>query len=201
MKTRRISHRVYGVWEYDRELDDLNRLSAEGWQLEKGGCFHSVFVRDEKVRYLYQMDYAPNLEDRERYLSFFMEQGWEYVNSTFNGWYYFRKPYQENLPVEETEIYTDRESLLKMQGRYLRCMLFLAALYTIMFIVNLVEMIPDCGIDIMLLTGGTLFVSVVMWLIVCNIRRKQKEKKELVHIRLSFLILAALSFPILSFLL
>ena len=34
MKSHMTSRKVYGVWEYDREINDLNRLSEQGWQLE-----------------------------------------------------------------------------------------------------------------------------------------------------------------------
>ena len=31
MRTQKTRFNIYGSWEYDRELDDLNRLSKEGW--------------------------------------------------------------------------------------------------------------------------------------------------------------------------
>lgn len=132
-KDRKVSHKIYEAWEYEREIADLNRMSEEGWQLEKGGCFHSVFRKNDKVRYIYQLDYTPRLQDKERYLELFSEQGWEYINSTFNGWNYFRKPYREDLSEEEKVIYTDKQSLYEMQNRYvamLRVFVVLACVMT-----------------------------------------------------------------------
>ena len=132
-KDRKVSHKIYEAWEYEREIADLNRMSEEGWQLEKGGCFHSVFRKNDKVRYIYQLDYTLRLQDKERYLELFSEQGWEYINSTFNGWNYFRKPYREDLSEEEKVIYTDKQSLYEMQNRYvamLRVFVVLACVMT-----------------------------------------------------------------------
>ena len=53
-----------------------------------------------------------------RYIETFREQGWEYVNSTFNGWHYFRKLYDPALPEEAYEIFSDRESLHELNSRW-----------------------------------------------------------------------------------
>lgn len=183
MRTRMTSHKVYGVWEYEQEIADLNKLSEEGWQLEKGGCFHSSFIRNDKVRYLYQLDYAPKLEDKERYLSFFCEQGWEYINSTYNGWHYFRRAYQDNMPYEKTEIYTDKESLLEMQGRYYRVLRCFGILYSVLAAVCIVRMLMQQRIDILPATICDALCAVMMWIVVVNIKRRQNGEKELLPIK------------------
>ena len=52
MKDTITSHKFYAVWEYKREEKDLNEASKNGLQLVKGGCFHSVFRKDDRVRYI-----------------------------------------------------------------------------------------------------------------------------------------------------
>ena len=190
MKTRRTSHKVYGVWDYDREIEDLNRLSAQGWQLEKGGCFGSTYVRDEQVRYIYQLDYAPSIEDKDRYLSFFEEQGWEFINSTFNGWHYFRKPYHENMSDEETEIYTDKQSLVEMQNRYLKGLIVVSVAYVIMTVTEIVHIITH-GIQInrILLIICCLTASVMMGIASCNIKRKQNGQSQICDIDINVFVL------------
>lgn len=183
MKTKMTSYKVYGAWEYDREISDLNRLSKEGWQLEKGGCFHSKFVRNENVRYLYQLDYAPNLEDKERYLSFFREQGWEYINSTYNGWHYFRRDYQENIAYENAEIYTDKESLLEMQGRYYKILRCFAILFSILSAVCVFHMVIEQSIKMLNIAICDVSCALMMWLVVINIKRRQNGQKELIPIK------------------
>lgn len=122
MKDKRFvkRHKAYYAWEVEKEEQDLNELSRNGLQLIYGGCFHSKFRRDNGVVYRYRIDYRTRIPDRMDYRAAFAEQGWEYVNSTFNGWHYFRKPYDPTLPEAEYEIYTDRQSVAEMQNRWVR---------------------------------------------------------------------------------
>ena len=78
--------RMYAAWDFKRELEDLNRRSEQGWQLVKGGLFASRFEHNPNLRYRYQLDFR-RVTDMPRYLETFREQGWEYVNSTFNDWH------------------------------------------------------------------------------------------------------------------
>ena len=133
-KNRVVSHKWYAAWEYDKEEQDLNEASKNGLQLTEGGCFHSVFHRDDSVRYIYQLDYNTKIKDKERYKEIFEEQGWEYINSTFNGWHYFRKLYREDMPEDEKVIYTDRESLYEMQDRWKKIAVMCTILIGIMAI-------------------------------------------------------------------
>lgn len=118
MKDTITSHKFYAVWEYKREEKDLNEASKNGLQLIKGGCFHSTFRRDDSVRYIYQLDFCPKIPDKNRYIECFEDAGWEYVNSTFNGWHYFRRPYTPELSPEDVKIYTDKDSLYMMENRW-----------------------------------------------------------------------------------
>ena len=95
---------MYAAWEFDREVRDLEARSRNGWQLIKGGCFHSKFAFDDSVQYRYALDFNQGIEDPARYREIFAEQGWEFINSTFNGWHYFRKAYDPSLPEEEYQI-------------------------------------------------------------------------------------------------
>ena len=93
-KQYKRSFKVYSAWNYQREIEDLNRASEQGWQLVRGGCFHSVFEKNPNVQYRYQLDYNNDIKDMERYDETFRDAGWERVNSTFNGWHVFRKAYE-----------------------------------------------------------------------------------------------------------
>lgn len=126
MKDTITSHKFYAVWEYKREENDLNEASKNGLQLVKGGCFHSVFRKDDSIRFIYQLDYCPKISDKNRYIECFQDAGWTYVNSTFNGWHYFRRPYARELSEEDTKIYTDLDSLYAMENRWCRLLRFLS---------------------------------------------------------------------------
>ena len=136
----RTSFRAYSAWNYEKEIEDLNEASEKGWQLVKGGCFSSRFVKETGIRYRYQLDYR-RIEDMGRYIETFREQGWEYINSTFNGWHYFRKMYDPALPEEAYEIFTDRESLMEMNGRWARLALgigIVLALFAVFYAVRMI---------------------------------------------------------------
>ncbi len=122
----KTTHKAYAAWNYRQEIEDLNRASEQGWQLVRGGCFYSRFVKNPDVRYRYQMDWG-KVEDMGRYIETFREQGWEYVSSTFNGWHFFRKFYDPALKEEDYEIFTDRESLQTMTRRWSRVVMVLSA--------------------------------------------------------------------------
>lgn len=125
MNQTKISTKAYGAWEYRREEEELNRQSENGWQLERGGCFYSKFKKNCDEHFIYAIDYQPNIADKERYVESFEEQGWRYVNTTFNGWNYFKKKYRQDMEEEEKKIYTDKQSLNEMRNRYFRLLLVL----------------------------------------------------------------------------
>ena len=138
----KTSHKMYTAWNYQKEIEDLNNASVQGWQLMHGGCFSSKFVKNPDVRYIYQLDYQ-QVEDMGRYIETFREQGWEYVNSTFNGWHYFRKLYDPALPETAYEIFTDKESLQEMNGRWARFALVLSAAIGLFFVFSAVRLILE----------------------------------------------------------
>lgn len=133
MKNIKVERAVYAAWDYELELDHLNEMSDKGWQLIHGGCFHTKYERDDSVVYRYQLDHNMKIENRMRYIDTFREQGWEYINSTFNGWHYFRKPYDPAKPKEEYEIYSDRPSKQEMAGRLSRLLAVLAVVVGLLF--------------------------------------------------------------------
>ena len=61
----------------------------------------------------------------------------EYLNSTFNGWHYFRKAYDPSLPEEEYQIYTDTASGKEMADRWRRIASILGAAELVLGIVLL----------------------------------------------------------------
>ena len=139
-KNYKTSFMFYSAWNYQKEVEDLNRESEKGWQLVKGGCFHSRFVKNPDIQYRYQLDFR-QVEDMGRYIEMFREQGWEYVSSTFNGWHYFRKLYDPSLPEEAYEIFTDRESLQEMNSRWARIALGIGIALALFGILSAVRMI------------------------------------------------------------
>lgn len=181
-KNRKVSHKIYESWEYEREIDDLNRMSEQGWQLEKGGCFHSVFIKNDKEKYIYQIDYSPKLKDKDRYLEMFSEQEWEYINSTFNGWHYFKKAYRDDMSEEEKIIYTDKQSLYEMQNRYLSMLKFFMIISCIMTPVYLILGIIGRHTSILLEALAFLIMGVYMGIGLINVSRVRNDKSKIPHV-------------------
>ena len=151
----------YSAWDYEREEKDLDRASEQGWQLLKAGLFSSKFVKNPDLRYRYQLDYR-EIEDKARYLETFREQGWEYVDSTFNGWHYFRKVYDPDLPEEAYRIFTDEESLREMNGRWIRLALGLGAVIGAFLLAYLVWMILRPKLPTLFFLLSFLLLSVML---------------------------------------
>ena len=145
MKNIRTERAVYAAWDYELEIAHLNEMSEKGWQLIHGGCFHTKYERDEGVVYRYQLDHNMKIENRMRYIDTYREQGWEYINSTFNGWHYFRKVYDPAKPAEEYEIYSDRPSKQEMAGRLSRLLAVLAVIVGLMFAASVASFIMEPG--------------------------------------------------------
>ena len=120
MKETKNIYKIYAAWEFERERQDLEAQSQKGWQLIKGGLFRNKFAFDDSVEYRYALDFNQDIDDPARYRATFAEQGWEYLNSTFHGWHYFRKVYDPSAPEEEYQIYTDTASGKEMADRWRR---------------------------------------------------------------------------------
>ena len=132
----------YSAWNYELEIEDLNKMSEQGWQLIRGGgLFSNKFKKNPDIQYRYQLDFQPSIEDKGRYIETFREQGWEYVNSTFNGWHYFRKLYDESRPEEEYEIFTDVSSAKEMNNRWVIAGMVCLAFLFVYFAMQVVRMI------------------------------------------------------------
>jgi len=131
----------YAAWNYELEIEDLNKMSDKGWHLIKGGCFFNKFKKNTELQYRYQLDFQPRIEEKGRYIETFREQGWEYVSSTFNGWHYFRKLYDAAKPEEEYEIFTDTGSVREMNNRWAIVGMVLALVMSFFFLRKLCSMI------------------------------------------------------------
>lgn len=190
MRKYKTTHKMYSAWNYQREIEDLNRMSEQGWQLLEGRMFSSRFKRNEDVRYRYQIDYQPNLEDRARYIESFREFGWQYVNSTLNGWHYFRKPYDPTLPEEEYEIFSDRSSLYEMNNRWAKLGLGLIIFCSIVAVLELVFMFlhPMLPTLIMLISYAILLVFIGRGVVIMRNSEKSKSRKGDIALTTLFLV-------------
>lgn len=153
---------MYAAWNFDREIADLNSESEKGWQLSEGRSFSSKFIRDNSIVYRYAIDYNTDIPDQIRYREMFAEQGWQYINSTFNGWHYFRKVYDPALPQDEYTIYTDSASYKEMQKRWIRIASILGSIMALLAALNLFHVIYAPSIAQFALLGALLAMAVTL---------------------------------------
>lgn len=114
--------------------------------------------------------------ENRRYIEMFEDLGWEYINSTYNGWNYFRKEYNENNDASEYEIYTDHTSYKEMLGRWCKLgkvifvvELVLALIYTFIAIKHMDIFI---GIEAVLFWG--IFLGIKKGLDIMNEKMEDK---------------------------
>jgi hypothetical protein len=201
-KEQKSSWKIYSAWNYEKEVEDLNKASEEGWQMVRTGLFHRKFVRNPNVRYRYQMDFG-RIDDMGRYIETFREQGWEYVNSTYNKWHYFRKAYDPSLPEDAYEIFTDRESLREMHNRWGRLALIISILLAGFAVFYCVQLLRTPQLPLLIQTLAFALESGLLlrgWAIMRNpnSNRSRKRDSAIVTAILAVIILGATAAVILS---
>ena len=164
---------IYSAWNYELEIEDLNEMSAKGWQLIQGShIFSNKFKRNTEIQYRYQLDFQPSIEDKGRYIETFREQGWEYVSSTFNGWHYFRKLYDASKPEEEYEIFTDVSSAKEMNNRWAIVGMVCLAVLLVYLAFHLVWMISQPKLTTLF---GMVYLGVVFSVILRGVLKMRKS--------------------------
>ena len=86
MNERKTIHKIFWVWDFEKEERWLNEMVQEGWALEKAGFCTYTFVRCEPGEYIIRMQMNQDAD----YRSFVEGLGAEYVGGCVN-WFYFRR--------------------------------------------------------------------------------------------------------------
>lgn len=126
---RRTIHKIFGVWDFDKEERWLNEMAARGLSLVSVGYCSYTFEESEKGEYavrLELLDEAPTHPKSERYIHFIEDTGAEYIGSLFR-WVYFRK----KKATGEFDLYSDYESRIRHLTRIL---VLIGAVTPVMFI-------------------------------------------------------------------
>lgn len=163
---RKLSLRAYAAWNYDKEENDLDRYSQNGWQLIKGGCFHSVFEKDNSVCYRNRIDFNPKIlsdkNEKERYINSFEEMGWKFINVTFNGWCYFKKLCSETSNEVDYEIYSDKASYVEMLKRWMKLGTAAITIEIILCVLYLIQYFIHR--ELVFLFGTIIFAAIIFWI-------------------------------------
>ena len=114
---RRTIHKLFWVWEFDKEENWLNSMSAKGLQLCSVGFCKYTFDEGIPGEYVYRMEmlnHWPSHAESVQYIRFLEDTGVEHVDSLLR-WVYFRKK------ADETgfDLYSDIDSRIRHINRIL----------------------------------------------------------------------------------
>ena len=85
---KKIIHRTFFVWNFEKEIAWLNEMSRQGWQLCRAGVFVYEFEQGEPGEYQYQLQLLRKADPD--YLAFLEETGIQVVGRCLN-WIYLKK--------------------------------------------------------------------------------------------------------------
>lgn len=158
--------------EYEQWLE---KLAAEGWNVDKIGQWSSirmVFEKTEPKRYRYIFDI--NIKNDKEYKTAYEEFGWEFVGQMASC-FIWRKEYSDRRP----ESFTDAESIEKRNKNVMRAVSFSFFIFlAIFFVLSIVMLVKSASLTPsdtaqyalgLVLTGGfSLYLGWVMKKIYLN---------------------------------
>lgn len=127
---------LWFVWNYGKEEERLDQRSKQGLHLAKPGLVRSKYQRSLDARYVYRLDYQPQLRTQDaktEYLILYSEAGWEHLGEC-TGWHYFRQPWS---PGRKPALYTDKESLHQFYRRIRNALVFVLLMEVAGFMLNI----------------------------------------------------------------
>jgi hypothetical protein len=108
---KKIIHRLFFVWQFEKEEKWLNEMSQKGLQLEAVGFCRYQFTEGGPGEYIYRLEmlkHHPNSDEGRRYIESVEKTGAEHVGSLLR-WVYFRK----KAGSEGFDIFSDIDSRIK----------------------------------------------------------------------------------------
>ena len=106
---RKTVHKLFVVWNFDKEEDWLNEMALQGWVLDRVGLCTYHFIACEPGEYSVRLE-MHGLD--ERYLDFMAETGAEYIGRMVQ-WIYFRK----KTAAGTFDIFSDIDSKIQHLSR------------------------------------------------------------------------------------
>lgn len=123
---KKVIHKVFFIWSFDKEEQWLNEMAAKGLALTSVGfCryeFEDCVPGEYKICLQFLENNFKNVENT-KYIEFLEETGAEHV-STFNRWAYFRK----KTCGEDFQLFSDTSSRIKYLTRIIRFVLLFFAM-------------------------------------------------------------------------
>jgi len=168
-------------WDFDKEEQWLNQMSAKGLQLTGVGPATYIFDEATPGEYLYRIELLENVpSDPESfaYIRFLESTGVEYVGS-FLRWVYFRKKAAEG----SFDLYSDLDSRINLLRRIRTLMYWLLPMLLTSLFLNLGNFLDHRASSSLAIVGVMMAVLLLYVIGLTNLYRKiEKLKKEkLIH--------------------
>lgn len=127
IKLRKVIHKWFWVWDFDKEEKWLNELAAKGLALTSVGfCryeFEDCVPGEYKICLEFLENRASSKVEKEKYIEFLEETGAEHVGTVYN-FVYFRKRTTE----EDFRLFSDNTSRIKHLTRIIGFIAFLGGI-------------------------------------------------------------------------
>ena len=126
----KVIYKVFWIWNFDKEEQWLNEMSAKGFQLRDVGFCRYTFEQGIPGEYIYRLellDTFPRRYESRRYIDFVEGTGAEHIAS-LGKWVYFRK----KAGAGGFDLFSDIDSRIK----HLRRMLWLTGILSVLNLLN-----------------------------------------------------------------
>ena len=122
---KKVVHKFFWVWDFDKEEKWLNEMAAKGLALTSVSFCRYEFEDSVPGEYKICIEFLDDHQsraEREKYISFFEETGAEHVG-TYYRWVYFRKK-----AAEEFAVFSDNTSRIRHLNRIIYFVALLSGL-------------------------------------------------------------------------
>ena len=112
MAETKTVHKLFFVWDFEKEERWLNEMALSGWALKSVGWCRYTFEKTEPGEYIIRLEMRPA---DEGYLAFMEETGAEYVGRVIQ-WIFFRRRASEGA----FDLFSDIDSRTEHMDRITR---------------------------------------------------------------------------------
>lgn len=122
---RKVIHKLFWAWNFDKEEKWLNEMAAKGLALTSVGWCKYEFEDSDPGEYKIRMEFLENKStvESEKYIGFLEETGAQHVGGIAR-WTYFRKRTADG----DFELFSDNASRIKHLTRIIAFIAFLGGL-------------------------------------------------------------------------
>lgn len=172
---KRTIYKLFWAWNFEKEEEWINKMSAEGWQLDSVQVLRYVFTKGDPDEYVYRLELLENVpfhSESKKYLQFLEETGVECIGS-YMRWVYLRK----NKAYGEFELFSDIDSKIKHYKRLFTLFIAIMLLNVPSGISNMTMVLSTKNVANLVLGFLNSFIGVVC-IYVCIIWAKKIKKLE-----------------------